>query len=459
MSTERQIALKPAVSPPRPGFAVLQRKCACGGSAGLEGECEECKQKGMSLQRRASGGAVVPAAVPPIVHDVLRAPGRPLDAATRTFMEPRFGHDFSKVRVHTDERAAESARAVNALAYTVGNDVVFGRGHYLPGTSSGQKLLAHELAHVVQQSGHITGQLAPSLRVDESGEADADRAAAEIAERRHAGFVAPAKGASVQRDGLEDAYKYVPSQSRSDPTLRGGSSQQPRSQPQQDDSGSTPTAYAQPESSGDQAMSRSETSDNPAVAHLEDRLDGLRSRIRSLRYDQALPANVETGGETHCNPDTGVPEFTVDEKLVPKCMLPCARKHEQTHADFMFSHCGEVHEWAARADFWIRIAKEADKNKDAARAKQALDEATKAADEFEKAVKRFEDFFNKTCLANEALAYEEGILLCDTDAVKKECQKTAETAKYTKQMAAWRVFMQNPPNCPKPAHGRPGSNP
>src|SRR5205085_3153068 len=70
---------------------------------------------------------------------------------TRTFMEPRFGHDFSRVRVHADGRAAESARSVNALAYTVGEDLVFGAGQYAPGTSAGKRLLAHELSHVVQQ--------------------------------------------------------------------------------------------------------------------------------------------------------------------------------------------------------------------------------------------------------------------------------------------------------------------
>src|SRR5205085_6372561 len=89
--------------------------------------------------------------VPPIVHDVLRSPGQPLDTGTRAFMEPRFGHDFSQVRVHTDTQAAESARAVNALAYTVGRDVVFGAGQHSPETSGGKRLLAHELTHVVQQ--------------------------------------------------------------------------------------------------------------------------------------------------------------------------------------------------------------------------------------------------------------------------------------------------------------------
>src|SRR5205823_2267360 len=89
--------------------------------------------------------------VPPVVHNVLRSPGQALEPGTRAFMEPRFGHDFSQVRVHTDAQAAESARAVNALAYTVGQDVVFGVGQYAPRTLEGKRLLAHELTHMVQQ--------------------------------------------------------------------------------------------------------------------------------------------------------------------------------------------------------------------------------------------------------------------------------------------------------------------
>lgn len=149
--------------------------------------------------------------MPPIVHEVLRSPGHPLDPATRAFMEPRFVHDFSQVRtrayrtvpvparltigasrdefeqeadrvaqhaisrssapagvrhdfsgvrVHTDAQAAESARAVNALAYTVGQDIVFGAGHYAPDTPTGRHLLAHELAHVMQQNGSHEGPAA-----------------------------------------------------------------------------------------------------------------------------------------------------------------------------------------------------------------------------------------------------------------------------------------------------------
>ncbi len=103
------------------------------------------------LQRSAVGSA--PETVPPIVHEVLRSHGQSLDPAIRAFMESRFGHNFSQVRVHTNMKAAESARAVNATAYTAGCDLVFGPDQYKPWTEVGQKLLSHELAHVVQQHG------------------------------------------------------------------------------------------------------------------------------------------------------------------------------------------------------------------------------------------------------------------------------------------------------------------
>lgn len=120
-----------------------QRKCA---------ECEEEEEEG-SLQRKESGGAEVPVTAPPIVHETLSSPGQPLDAATRAYFEPRFSHDFSGVRVHTDAKAAESARAVNAQAYTIGGDIVLEDGQYSPRTTVGKGLLAHELTHVIQQGG------------------------------------------------------------------------------------------------------------------------------------------------------------------------------------------------------------------------------------------------------------------------------------------------------------------
>lgn len=143
-----QAASMPAVSGSAAG---VQRECACGGS------CDDCKKKNhdkqhAKVQMKAAGPVNAGRMeAPPIVHEVLRSPGEPLDAATRAFMEPRFGQDFSNVRIHTDARAAESASAVQARAYTAGQSVVFGAGEFSPRTHEGQKLLGHELAHVVQQ--------------------------------------------------------------------------------------------------------------------------------------------------------------------------------------------------------------------------------------------------------------------------------------------------------------------
>jgi len=141
--------LQPSFTPVARG--LLQRQCACGGTPGLDGECAECRARWMQLQRQATNQAAV-SSVPSIVHEVLHSPGQPLDASTRAFMEPRFGHDFSRVRVHTDAKAAESAQAVNALAYTVRQHIVFGSGQYAPDASPGRHLIAHELAHVIEQS-------------------------------------------------------------------------------------------------------------------------------------------------------------------------------------------------------------------------------------------------------------------------------------------------------------------
>jgi len=88
---------------------------------------------------------------PAIVRDTLSSSGQPLDPTIRAFMEPRYGHDFSRVRIHTDERAAKSARGIGAAAYTLGSHIAFASGHYQPRSVSGSALLAHELAHVVQQ--------------------------------------------------------------------------------------------------------------------------------------------------------------------------------------------------------------------------------------------------------------------------------------------------------------------
>jgi uncharacterized protein DUF4157 len=158
---------------------ALQRKCACGGSGG---ECDSCKAKREegTLQRKVAGD-VAGSEAPAIVHDVLRSSGQPLGSATRAFFEPRLGQDFSRVRTHSDFRAAQSARSVNAVAYTVGQHIVFDAGNYEPQTMTGQTLIAHELAHVAQQAAGTSSDV--SLRVgrhDDPAEADADKVAASV---------------------------------------------------------------------------------------------------------------------------------------------------------------------------------------------------------------------------------------------------------------------------------------
>lgn len=171
---------------------MLQRKCACGNHTVAGGECAECAKDKHNLQRKLSIGATndpleleadrvaqqvtstplnsaVNAAPPRIqrfagpandvsntapasVDRVLAGSGRPLEPALQKEMGQRFGHDFSQVRIHTGDAAEQSARDVNANAYTVGNNVVFGAGRFAPGSHDGRRLLAHELTHVVQQS-------------------------------------------------------------------------------------------------------------------------------------------------------------------------------------------------------------------------------------------------------------------------------------------------------------------
>lgn len=204
LPSQTKAAPKPTLAPALTGS--LQRKCDWGNHTVGGGECESCRKTDEGGLQRAAIGSPSVGDVPPIVHEVLRSPGQPLDAATRNMMESGFNHDFtgvqsrltetrvassglsvnrpgdvheqeadrvasavlqrqataaasprlhnfSQVRVHNDARAAASARAVNARAYTVGNAIVFGDGEYVPQTSGGRRLLAHELTHVIQQGG------------------------------------------------------------------------------------------------------------------------------------------------------------------------------------------------------------------------------------------------------------------------------------------------------------------
>src|SRR5262249_22795975 len=137
---------------------------------------EQCEACGKSQLLRKPIGYSGPNHAPKIVNEVLGSSGRPLDHATRAYMEPRFNRDFSNVGIHTDSRAAESARAVDAVAYTVGRNIVFGREAYRPGTLDGKRLLAHELAHVAQNgnSNHGINTKLVIGRANDASEVEAD---------------------------------------------------------------------------------------------------------------------------------------------------------------------------------------------------------------------------------------------------------------------------------------------
>jgi len=113
-------------------------------------KCDSCEAE-EKLQRKPTASHGAAGEAPAIVHEVLRSPGQPLDSAARAFFEPRFGRSFRHIRVHTDDRAAESAQAIGARAYTLGSHIVFAGGRYQTGTPAGRHLLSHELAHTAQQ--------------------------------------------------------------------------------------------------------------------------------------------------------------------------------------------------------------------------------------------------------------------------------------------------------------------
>jgi hypothetical protein len=196
MSAQRALAVKaPAVRTAAP--VTLQRTCTCEATGE---KCPRCAGKRTRLQRFGTGAP--PLALPGAVGDVLRSPGQPMPRALRTRMEEKFGQDFSAVRIHADASAQNSAAAVNARAYTVGGDIVFGGAAPDLASTAGQRLLGHELAHVAQQS---RGGVAAGIDPDPALEAEAKRAGDAIA----AGHPASADSAApvgLQRDAEQPDY-------------------------------------------------------------------------------------------------------------------------------------------------------------------------------------------------------------------------------------------------------------
>jgi hypothetical protein len=209
MSTKTQAPTntteKPSPNTERSG--LLQRKCECGNAAELTGKCSECQSKPLTLQRKATQESE-PDEVPPIVYDVLNSPGQPLDPETRAFMESRFEHDFSQVRIHTDAKAAESAQAVNALAYTVDQKIVFNSSQYSPNSIRGRELIAHELTHTIQQSCHprVSNILNFNYQ-DDSTEKEAEAAAARVFQS-YVPLIIPKHHVGISRQKVEGSTQY-----------------------------------------------------------------------------------------------------------------------------------------------------------------------------------------------------------------------------------------------------------
>ncbi len=188
MGNEVQAKSTPTVAPAisHASANLLQRKCACGGEHGISGECEECREKRLGITQRTARDSNRLIEIPSIVSEVVSSIGRPLDEGSRGFMESRFGHDFSHVRIHTDAQAAKSAKAINAMAYTVGGHVVFDSGQYAPQSISGRKLLAHEMTHVLQQS---KGDLSQAIdHPEDPSEVEAEKNAKLIDSTDHLSF-------------------------------------------------------------------------------------------------------------------------------------------------------------------------------------------------------------------------------------------------------------------------------
>ncbi len=190
-----------AKAEPAPAVGI-HRTCGCGRHVVAGGQCEGCGKAEGVLHRRSIDSRG-PDTAPRIVHDVLQSTGRPLAPATRASVEPLFGRDFSGVRIHNDAKAAASAQSVNALAYTVGQNIVFDGPHYSPSTPAGQRLLIHELAHAAQQGNGGTDSAPGNLRVSKPTD-PAEREAEAVADKAAAG-----RPVSVQRQTPVSVHRSV----------------------------------------------------------------------------------------------------------------------------------------------------------------------------------------------------------------------------------------------------------
>lgn len=292
------------------GPPTIRRNCSSGAEEEkLHRKCAECEEqekekKKMNLGRKETHAG--PRFAPISVHQVLNSPGQPLDPVTRSFMEPRFSHDFSHVRVHDDSRAADSAKAVNAHAYTVGRHIVFASGQYSPATLAGQRLLAHELVHAIQQTDRGDSNLALNNPDHGAGQAGALRSAQiPIRTRAAVGHAAPMV---ARQDGRDTGAGGAPSTSPADAGLPGGAPTPPEPAP---DTSSPPpvTPEPEPEKKADQpppkakkAQAGTDSKGQDYVVHeTEIRVGGTRTWRDNNpgNFDKAADHPTNTGNDAN----------------------------------------------------------------------------------------------------------------------------------------------------------------
>ncbi|MFD8086969.1 DUF4157 domain-containing protein [Kitasatospora sp. NPDC059722] len=295
------------VAEPADRTPVLRRcgteACGC--------ESDETRLRRATATATGTGTGTGPTHAPQAVHDVLDTPGVPLDPGARAVLEPRFGRDFSQVRVHADAAAGASARAVGARAYTVGQDIVFGAGRYAPGTAEGRRLLAHELAHVVQQSTAGPALAAAPLAVgtvDDPAEHEAERTAERVT-AGHSAALAPAPAARVVRRAPTGTSVIVDTVAPGSLTSHGFVFDGRVDRVQYRNQGDADRARANP-SAGVPVMD---------TGHAQVRYDALTRRLTlplAIAFRGATPAEITAAGAL-VDPGQSAPA-SVDPKLVDR---------------------------------------------------------------------------------------------------------------------------------------------
>lgn len=337
--------------------------------------------------------------------------GGALDGKVRGRMQSAFGTDFSSVRVHTDARAQALNESLNARAFTVGSDIAFGAGEYRPGTLVGDALIAHELAHVVQQ-GAASGSSGPMKMGDaepSSLEEDADISAVGAMVSLWGGPFANLKAVGRSAlPGLRAGLKLQKCSAKQTPTP----STLPKTQPT--------TPPAQPTTPSDSAS--------------------------------ILPQILEELGSAWCDPDQGKMVWQIKAEKIPSCMVDCVNAHELAHVQYGTAECTKVSavfkmvsDAIIESDNAVAEARKNQTQPNLEAAQAAAKKLEVATVEFEKAVADYEEWFNRTCRENEGQAYQAGI--DDCAGAQKECADAGQKESYKRMMKEWEEFKKNPPNC------------